>query len=140
MNDMVRSRMMVLGQEDKDVKVKKYTYTPNKDIQVLNIPLDFEPETIILYDRYPNDYYLENGSHNFGANLALPIVVKDGDYNFSMSPYSTTAVNISYADKCTVTYDGELLTIDVSNTNKYLKGNHTYTFIVLGKVETEIIA
>ena len=137
---MRRRLLMAMGMEEDEVKVKKYTYTPNASVTKLNIPLDFEPDTVILYDNYPNDFYTENGSVNYESNTDLPLLLKDEKYNYIVIPYSDTSSSLSYdGTKFNVSHDSGILNIDITNTYKKLISGHTYTIILIGKIESEIL-
>lgn len=134
-----RRMLMAMGMEDDEVKVKKYTYIPQAaDVKILEIPLDFEPGAVILYDNYPNDYYMENGSVSFENNGGLPLLINDGKYNFSLIPFSDSKANLSYnGSNFSVSYDSGILNIDIRNTYKKFYTGHTYTIVVIEKMESE---
>lgn len=130
---------MAFGMESEKVNTKKYTFVGTGQNKI-SFPIEFVPHTVIFYDHYPNDYYLENGSINFETNSYAPIYIYDfgSDYAFKFSPYSTNSGNAGYDARNCVSYEDGILTLNPGSFYKSF-GTHKYTIIVIGEIEEEIL-
>lgn len=135
---MIRWRTLGREYRGSSVQIKRYSFVGNGERQI-QIPVDFEPKTVLMYDHYPYDYLVANGSISYEDNGGYPLYISDGDFAFGSVPYSTSAANSSYRvdDKIT-TYENGIITINPYKSWKLFQ-SHQYTIIIIGEVSEEVL-
>lgn len=133
----MRRRTLQSKSEGNGAQIKRYNFTGNSE-RAIQIPLDFEPKTVLMYDHYPYEYLVANGSISYENNGGYPLHISDGNFAFDSVPYDASKTNYSYrVDNEVTTYENGIFTISPYAVWKAFQKGHRYTIIIIGEVTEE---